>query len=664
MPPFRYTRPVDPYVGSIAELMGQRGQREADTAERIAAIRAQEATQRGQIWGGAIQGIGDLASKIPEQMQKAKEQEFQDSQRKRLLEEQGRSDDARTLWRGMQDVETLPSRQGLPTIETTLPARFGYPDANDGFTEVDVPSETHRGFEMISRPGETTNPYKELDKDGIQALDLWDINAAEKSFAEQGLGIEGQQYIKWMDESNTRMEAHHANALMMAGDSAKKIIGLPSYPEMLNATETLLEKFGNNGVFSSRDLESFGSNLATIKGMPIGQQEAALKGLLVQMIPGGEETMTLVPGSRAVGALSGRTVAEGQTRPENLTAEEQALDAYARSLYPEYKGSNPRHLLTDEDRVEYAQRRSDITRSYGANVWTPDGLMRATADGYVPATDTNGNQLQPRNTGDTSFYEEVTDVFPIDSMSQDLLSRSGLSFNAFMVLTGNGGRLARDRETRNRASADVEAWARRTGQDISTFQSQYVGYNKALQQNVMRRNNTLTAESEIIATIENLDAAAKDAGLDDIRAFNEFQIFLAGEVNSKGAATYAFHLNQLRNDLAQYNAASQGRTGGNMLQSDITDAEKVFKQGISGGSLEGIMTAVKRSVERQGMNLEAAVNRTRLDVWKLFGLGNDFVPSNVVIDPDGNRETFDTAAQAEEFQRAIDEAQRAIDEVR
>jgi hypothetical protein len=398
MPPFEYKPFVNPYIGSISELMGKGDEAKAQALLRIGEIQAREAEQRGQAWGNAIQGIGNIASKIPEQMQKAKEQEFQDSQRKRLLEEQGRTDAASTLWRGMQDVETLPSRQGIPTIETTLPARFGYPDANDGFTEVDVPSETHRGFEMISRPGETTNPYKELDKDGIPALDLWDINASEKSFAEQGLGIEGRQYIQWMDESNTRMKAHHANALMMAGDSAKKIIGLSSYPAMLNATETLLEKFGNNGVFSASDLGSFGSSLATIKRMPGDQQEAALKGLLVQMIPGGEETMVLGPDSQAVGALSGRTVAEGQPRPENLTAEEQALDAYARSLYPEYKGLNPRHLLTDEDRVKYTQRSADITKSDGTPIWTSRGLMHRTVAGYVPVTDANGNQLQPRDT--------------------------------------------------------------------------------------------------------------------------------------------------------------------------------------------------------------------------------------------------------------------------
>jgi hypothetical protein len=402
MPPFKYTRSVDPYVGSIAQLMGQQGQRQADAAEQIAAIRAQEATQRGDIWSGAIQGIGETIGRLPADYQAAKDRQFQEDQRKRLLEEQGRTDAARTLYR---DIQTTPNVEGMEmvsrpgeTIETTLPATFGYPDARGGITQVDIPAATQQTLSSRQGIPTITDPYREIDKGGIRGLDLWDIPAVRAQFAEQELGIEGEQYIGWMVDSNERMEAHHSNALMMAGDSAKKIIGLPSYPEMLNATETLLEKFSNNGVFSARHLESFGSSLATIKGMPGDQQESALKGLLVQMIPGGEETITLAPESQAVGALSGRTIASGVSRPENLTGEEQALDAYARSLYPEYRGLNPRQLLTDEDRVKYTQRSADITRSDGTPVWTSSGLMRPTVDGYVPVTDASGNQLQPRDT--------------------------------------------------------------------------------------------------------------------------------------------------------------------------------------------------------------------------------------------------------------------------
>jgi hypothetical protein len=62
MPPFRYKTFVDPYVGTIAELMGAGQRAEAQAAAQIAQIRAREAQQRGQAWGGAIESIGDIAS--------------------------------------------------------------------------------------------------------------------------------------------------------------------------------------------------------------------------------------------------------------------------------------------------------------------------------------------------------------------------------------------------------------------------------------------------------------------------------------------------------------------------------------------------------------------------------------------------------------------------
>lgn len=62
MPPFRYETFVDPYVGTIAELMGAGQRAEAQAAAQIAEIRAREAQQRGQAWGSTIQGIGDLAA--------------------------------------------------------------------------------------------------------------------------------------------------------------------------------------------------------------------------------------------------------------------------------------------------------------------------------------------------------------------------------------------------------------------------------------------------------------------------------------------------------------------------------------------------------------------------------------------------------------------------
>jgi hypothetical protein len=67
MPPFQYKPFVNPYVGSIAQLMGAGDTAQAEAFEKIGAIKAREAEQRGQAWAtgiqktgaGIAQGIGD-----------------------------------------------------------------------------------------------------------------------------------------------------------------------------------------------------------------------------------------------------------------------------------------------------------------------------------------------------------------------------------------------------------------------------------------------------------------------------------------------------------------------------------------------------------------------------------------------------------------------------
>jgi hypothetical protein len=329
MPPFRYTRPVDPYVGSIAELMGQRGQIEADTAERIAAIRAQEATQRGQAWSGAIQGIGDLASKIPEQMQKAKEQEFQDSQRKRLLEEQGRVDAARSLY---GDIQTTPNVEGMEMvsrpgerIETTLPSTFGYPDARGGITPVDIPAETQQTLSSRQGIPTLTNPYRDISQSGVSGINKWDLVAADRAFAEAGLGEEGRKYLGWMDDSNQWMQAQHDEKLAEVGRRARNIIELGEYPQMLDATEQMLEKFEDNGIFSARDLAEFRGEIDRVGMLPPDQQTLGMKKLLASHIPPSdrEETQIYRPGEIGIDPVTDEVVGQGTTPSTGLSTSSQ-----------------------------------------------------------------------------------------------------------------------------------------------------------------------------------------------------------------------------------------------------------------------------------------------------------------------------------------------------
>ena len=228
---------------------------------------------------------------------------------------------------------------------------------------------------------------------------------------------------------------------------------------------------------------------------------------------------------------------------------------------------------------------------------------------------------EPADTSVPAGPEGVT--APLDPSSQDLMSQAGLTYNGFLALTGRMSQLPRDKETRNRASAEVQAWARERGMDVATLGSQYKAYNEALENNIQRYNRTLLAEGEIAADVTNLLAHVKETGLGDVRAINAAKQWLKGELNDPNAAQYAFFLNQLVNDIALYNAASQGRA---TLQSDVEDAKGVVQRGVSAGSLTGMQKAITQSVEKMGTVLEGAVNRSRKNVWDLFGVGDKYKP--------------------------------------
>lgn len=226
---------------------------------------------------------------------------------------------------------------------------------------------------------------------------------------------------------------------------------------------------------------------------------------------------------------------------------------------------------------------------------------------------------------------------PLDPKSQDLMSHAGLSYNGFLAITGRMSQLPRDRETRNRASAEVSSWARERGMDVSTFASQYRAYNEALENNIQRYNRTLLAEGEIEASVANLKGAAARSGFGDTRAINAARQWAQGELNDPTAAEYAFFLNQLTNDIALYNAASQGRGA---LQSDLEEAKSVVRRGIATGSLTGMQSAITQSVKKMGTVLEGAVNRSRRNVWELFGVGDRYRSTTedaTVVPPEESR---------------------------
>lgn len=271
------------------------------------------------------------------------------------------------------------------------------------------------------------------------------------------------------------------------------------------------------------------------------------------------------------------------------------------------KGQNPSDPKVQAQAMEAARRRQErISASY-----------RASAD-------------------TTNLPQDL----PIDPASSDILSQTGLSINAFMVLTGRMSQLSRDRVTRERASQEAQQWARERGVDISTLASQYKTYNDVLSANISRLNNTKIMESELEGTIDNLSSVVTDAGLRRLRLANVVKVWAGQEVNDPLAQQYALHLGQLRNELSAYYAATQGRTGNNITMTDQRDAELVIRNGLSTGSLAGLKAAIQNSTAKMDTVMQGSVQRARKAVWDLFGVGQNY-PSVATTPSTGSHQVGD-----------------------
>lgn len=220
------------------------------------------------------------------------------------------------------------------------------------------------------------------------------------------------------------------------------------------------------------------------------------------------------------------------------------------------------------------------------------------------------------------------EVTTVDPASGSILAQTGLSMNAFRALVGDTKSLSRDKATRNAANKEAQQFANKAGIDVSTLPSRYAAINKVLQNNIERQNNTQVMENELEGTIQNLSQVANDKDLGKLKIANVFKIWAGQEVNDDLAQQYALHLNQLRNELAAYNAATQGRTGGSITVQDVQEAERTIKNGISAGSLKGLETAVQNSTKKMGSVMQNSVDAANKSVWDLFGVGKNFKSKN------------------------------------
>jgi hypothetical protein len=176
---------------------------------------------------------------------------------------------------------------------------------------------------------------------------------------------------------------------------------------------------------------------------------------------------------------------------------------------------------------------------------------------------------------------------------------------------------------------EAQNWAKQKGVDISTFKSQYSALNKTVEANVLRNNQAAVAESELDATITNLTSAATDADLKSMRWGNVVKMFAGQQFNDPAVSKYAFHLNQLREEFAMYNAALAGQidANGNIRETSDADrqvAENIIKDGLAQGGIVGFQNALTASRQKMSTVLSQSIESQNKAVWNLFGVGQNF----------------------------------------
>ena len=381
--PFKYTPYRNQYVGSITDLMGRGRDAEAQALITAANAQAQAAQVSGQAWGGALQGIGNTIAAIPGQIQAGQD-------RDRVMEQRERDDQARVLRAETYAPPTIGSSI-LPGTSSSLESYAPSEDAVSLYGEGPPSQPVMRPTLPTSEtygPG-MIDPYRTEDANGSNIFDLEQIIAA---FASAGLDPPDMSpYIAINQEITGRFDQSLANARGVA----RTLLEGPS-GAWEQGLLTSLGVYEANGLLPAAMLSSMRAQLEDIASLPTAEKEARLGQLLHQLtLDAAPEPVIARPGSMLVESDYPGATREITTLGEpELTEQERAHEAYARSLYPDHEGPNARSLLTDADFLAYDRRGQGGTLFWGST----GGMTRDENGNFVAALDAQGNQIQPRET--------------------------------------------------------------------------------------------------------------------------------------------------------------------------------------------------------------------------------------------------------------------------
>ena len=287
---FEYTPYRNPYIGTIADLMARGEDAKAKMLVDVASAQARAAEAKGQIYGNAIQNIGQSASKALSDYTLEKQNApiraaeaahraaladqdlFAAGQRQRTIDQQGREDQARSL---IQEISTSRPTQGF---------RYGPPTegvAADASTSDDYdPTARTTLASRAVVPTTTPSPYFEEDASGVT---MWKIPEVIQAFSQRGL--DGAAYANQLSVLNQGAQERHNSSIRQAQNAALNLIGVPA-DLMPDALEGVIQFFEKNRALPATLLDSMRQQAAAIRQLPLPLQDKAYTTLLRRV--GGE----------------------------------------------------------------------------------------------------------------------------------------------------------------------------------------------------------------------------------------------------------------------------------------------------------------------------------------------------------------------------------------
>ena len=298
----------------------------------------------------------------------------------------------------------------------------------------------------------------------------------------------------------------------------------------------------------------------------------------------------------------------------------------------------------------YSQELSQTNNSMAAKGYTSllPGQSAPSGAQVVTTTDSKGNEKQyyqlPTSASSSSALSALLGTPAGDPSTAsavsgnasptDILSSTGLSLPAFNFLTQGTAALSRMTSAdRVAVMSEASQWAKANHVDVSTFQSQYKAYNDVLQQNIERANNTSIYANEVAGSADALASVIdqKDLqpgflnsllGITAFKPTNLVALATGSTVNDPLTLKYATQLQAMTNDYAGYLAASRGAKTPELA--DIQDAARVISSGLNTGSVQAFKEAIQANEQKVAGVVNGAVEKTRQQVWSLFGVGNQY----------------------------------------